>query len=166
MKRKPSAFTLVEVMIVVTLLGILSALVLPTFQGNTTEAKESAAKGNLRAIRTQISLYKLHHDGSFPGYIGGVLQDAATAMAQLTGTSAADGTYSTSKKQAGIYIHGPYLVDLPPNAFNGEESFVFSNDFATDAGTAAGGWLYNPATGEIRLNHSGTDSKGKNYHEY
>lgn len=166
MKRKQNAFTLVELMIVVSILGILSALVLPTFQGNATEAKESAAKSDLRTMRTQISLYKLHHNGAFPGYVAGVLKDVATATGQLEGTSAADGTYTTAKKPSGIYIHGPYLLDIPSNPFNGLSTIVFSTDFATDAGTVSSGWLYNPATGEIRLNKNGTDSKGRNYYEY
>jgi general secretion pathway protein G len=166
MKRKPYAFTLVELMIVVTLLGILSALVVPTFQGNATEAKESAAQSNLRAMRSQISLYKLHHNGTFPGYIGGALQDAATATGQLTGTSAADGNYSAAKQPAGIYVHGPYLLEIPPNPFNNLNTIAFSSDFAADAGTVSSGWLYNPATGEIRLNWTGTDRNGKRYDEY
>jgi prepilin-type N-terminal cleavage/methylation domain-containing protein len=41
MKRK--AFTLIEVIVVVTILGILAALVMPTFQEHIAKARESAA---------------------------------------------------------------------------------------------------------------------------
>jgi prepilin-type N-terminal cleavage/methylation domain-containing protein len=166
MRKEHRAFTLVELMIVVSLLGILSALVLPTFQGNATEAKESAAKSDLRAMRAQISLYKLHHNGAFPGYVGGVLQSVSVVTAQLVGTSASDGSYSASKSPAGIYVHGPYLMEIPVNPFNDLSTIAYSSDFAGDAGSVSSGWLYNAATGEIRLNKGDTDSSGRNYYDY
>ena len=48
------AFTLVEVLIVVAILGILAAIVMPEVQGYTEKAKESAAKENLRQIRSVL----------------------------------------------------------------------------------------------------------------
>ena len=51
---KKSAFTLYEVMIVIVLLGILVAIVVPTLQGQTTNARESAVKDCLMTMRTQI----------------------------------------------------------------------------------------------------------------
>ena len=59
---KNKAFTLVELIIVVTILGILAAIVLPTFQGNVAQARESTAKSDLMTIRNQIEMYKLHHN--------------------------------------------------------------------------------------------------------
>jgi len=84
---KEKAFTLVEVILVVTILGILGALVLPTFQGHIARARESAAKDNLRAIRTQIELYKLQHKGVPPGYVNG--SGAPTALLELQFTATA-----------------------------------------------------------------------------
>ena len=52
------AFTLVEVLIVVAILGILGALVLPTFRGHIIEAKEAAAKDNIRIFRNAIEYFK------------------------------------------------------------------------------------------------------------
>ncbi|MHC4545303.1 MAG: type II secretion system protein [Planctomycetota bacterium] len=62
MNRK--AFTLVEILIVVTILGILAAVVLPTLQGQTAIARESTAKDSLSTMRTQIEMYKLRHVNS------------------------------------------------------------------------------------------------------
>lgn len=50
------AFTLVEILIVVAILGILAALTLPIFQDHMTEAKEAAAKENLRLLRNAIQI--------------------------------------------------------------------------------------------------------------
>ena len=63
-------FSLVEILIVVAILGILAAIVLPEFQAHTQQAKEAAAKDNLRILRQQIELYAAQHNGLAPGYIG------------------------------------------------------------------------------------------------
>ncbi|GAH57778.1 unnamed protein product, partial [marine sediment metagenome] len=68
MKR---AFTLVEVLIVVAILGILAAIVVPQFRSHSQEANEAAAKDNLRILRQQIGLYAAQHSDVPPGYPDG-----------------------------------------------------------------------------------------------
>ena len=55
MKKK--GFTLVEILIVVTLIGILVVMVLPTHRTAVKRAKESVLKENLFQIRDAISKY-------------------------------------------------------------------------------------------------------------
>jgi prepilin-type N-terminal cleavage/methylation domain-containing protein len=52
------AFSLVEVMTVVIVLGILAAIVVPNFAGATDDAKASAVEGSLGAVRSAISGYR------------------------------------------------------------------------------------------------------------
>ena len=85
MRKK--GFTLVEILLVVTILGILAAMVLPTFQGNVATAKESASKSNLSTMRTQIELYKLQHNGYPPGYVNGAGAPIAMVPLQLIQTT-------------------------------------------------------------------------------
>jgi prepilin-type N-terminal cleavage/methylation domain-containing protein len=66
--NKKHAFTLVEILIVVAILGILAAVVVPTFQSHVHLAKESAAKDNLRILRNAIDLYASQHNDAPPGY--------------------------------------------------------------------------------------------------
>ncbi|MHC5022324.1 MAG: competence type IV pilus major pilin ComGC [Planctomycetota bacterium] len=59
------AFTFIELLIVVGLLGILAAIVVPRFVDASGEATESAIKQELKTVRTQIELYRFKH-GQFP----------------------------------------------------------------------------------------------------
>jgi prepilin-type N-terminal cleavage/methylation domain-containing protein len=159
-------FTLVEMMIVVAILGILGAIVLPVYQGHASEAKVSAAKSNLHAIRAQIELYKMQHNGGLPGYVSGAGIPEGMLELQFVGTSEVTGLPTDSKIPAGNYLYGPYLLDIPENPFNGKTAFRYSTDFAIDAGVVNIGWLYDRTTGQIALNCQGTDTDGVAYIHY
>jgi prepilin-type N-terminal cleavage/methylation domain-containing protein len=52
--RVASAFTFVEVMVVVIIIGVLAAIVIPQFGGVTEDAKASACEGGLAGVRSAI----------------------------------------------------------------------------------------------------------------
>lgn len=127
-----SAFTLVEVLIVVIVLGILAAIVVPQFSSASSDANLAALQTNLQTIRAQIELYKAQHNGSYP--------TLANFTAQMTAGTNADGTPGTA--------FGPYLLSIPNNPFTNV------NTITTNAAAAGQGWYYNQATGEFRANDS------------
>ncbi|MBX3316801.1 MAG: pilin [Phycisphaeraceae bacterium] len=63
-------FTMLEVMIVVTIIAILAAVVVPRFGGLTEEARSSAAVSAVSGVRTSISAFRtrriLTGDTPFP----------------------------------------------------------------------------------------------------
>lgn len=54
-----AAFTLVELLLVVAIIGILVGIALPKFVGRTKEARVTAAKADIEAISTAVRLYEL-----------------------------------------------------------------------------------------------------------
>jgi len=166
---KNKGFTLVELIIVVTILGIMAAIVIPTFQGNVATAKESASKTNLMTIRTQIELYKLQHNGVTPGYVNGAGAPIATVPLQLIGTTTVTGQASPSTVPADPFLYGPYLKKIPKNPFNNLSTISYvaaATLFSAAVDGTSSGWLYKKETGEIAINWAGNDTEGVAYYSY
>lgn len=54
-----SGFTLIEIMIVVVIIGILGAIIVPTFMSRPDQARVTAAQTDLRSIAAALDLYRL-----------------------------------------------------------------------------------------------------------
>ena len=65
-RRSRSAFTLIEILIVVIILGILAAIVIPQFSGASSDARNSSLSSTLATLRVQIQYYKLQHNEALP----------------------------------------------------------------------------------------------------
>jgi len=148
------AFTLAEVLIVAAIVGILAAIVIPEFQGHIQQAKEAAAKDNLRILRNTIELYAAQHNGVPPG-------------SQNDDPSGVPGHLFFISQ---LVFAEKYLPKLPENPFNGEifvEMIGNSEAFPTEpVEPYINGWVYQPATKTIKLNWAGTDSVGVAYFDY
>ena len=144
------AFTLVEVLIVVAILGILAAIVMPEVQGYTQKAKENAAKDNLRILREAIERYAAEHNDVAPGYLGDDPSSTPSGLVTI------------------MNLTNEYINEIPENPLNGHNTLqviVNSTDFPESANDASG-WIYKPLTKEVKPNTSGTDSEGVSYYDY
>ena len=63
-------FTLIELMIVVAIIGLLSAIAIPKFGDMLIRSKESSAKGALGSLRSAIDIYYVGNEGKFPSDTG------------------------------------------------------------------------------------------------
>lgn len=63
------AFTLVEILIVVVILGILSAIIVPLYAGATQDSWEGSLQANLNSLQSQIELYNSRMN-DYPDFAG------------------------------------------------------------------------------------------------
>jgi general secretion pathway protein G len=141
-----SAFTLIEILIVVVILAILAAAVIPQFTDSTVDATNSTTVYNLSALRSQIALYKLQHLGTNP--------TLANLPTQLT-------TKTTAAGAAGGPF-GPYFQAIPINPAVNSNAFVAVASAGTaPAAVVAGGagWQYDASNGNIYANDAANLAK-------
>jgi general secretion pathway protein G len=98
-QRATQAFTLVEILIVVVILGILAAIVIPQFTSASQSAEASSLASQLQTLRSQIELYQVQHGGTYPVADGSI-----------------DWTALTEKGGDG---YGPYLQEKPTHGLSG-----------------------------------------------
>jgi general secretion pathway protein G len=58
-------FTLIEIMVVITILGVLAALIVPRVVGRTDDARVAAAKQDIASLMQALKLYRLDN-GRYP----------------------------------------------------------------------------------------------------
>jgi general secretion pathway protein G len=151
-----SGFTLVEVLIVMTVFAIMAATVLPQFTAENQAARETALKQDLKLLRSQIELYKFQHNGNYPGKGSIYPDDFLNAMLL---SSDADGTTGPINSKP----FGPYFLgQLPPNPYTGGTRVRIVDDVgaAVPDDDPVEGWIYNPSTGKIKANCQGTAMDG------
>ena len=75
------AFTLIEILIVVVILGILAAIVIPQFTDASQEASKSSVVSQLQTIRGQIELFRVRNAGNDPDLVNTGWADLITPPA-------------------------------------------------------------------------------------
>jgi general secretion pathway protein G len=121
------AFTLVEILIVVVILGILAAIIIPQFANASSDARTTNLKTTLANVRNQIEIFKAQHNESAPALTG--MWTLMTSLSDTTEVSVANPT--------GTHW-GPYLQAAPINPMN-MKTGISSGATDTDAG-----WYYAP----------------------
>lgn len=157
--NRQDGFTLIELLLVVLILGILAAVVIPQFGSSSQDAKISALKSNLGAVRQALELYALQHNGNYPD----ASDDATTFVNKLTLFSKTDGT--TSDVDRANFPLGPYIkTGMPANPMVDDASAdaVYIDTSVTGIGTfvhsgAGEGWHYKTLTGEFVANQDAYD---------
>ncbi len=69
MRQIGRAFTLIELMLVVAIIGLLAAIAIPKFANMVIKAKEAAILGKLGSLRSAISIYYADSEGRYPTQI-------------------------------------------------------------------------------------------------
>ena len=166
---KERAFTLVEILAVVVLLGILAVIVLPLVANSSISAKESALAHELQMLRRFALIYKTQHREVGPGYPNGDITQAPTEQAffdQMTMASNPAG--QTAAVGTPGFERGPYMMKIPVNPLNNLSTLQMLGDADVFPGNAdnSHGWIYKASTSEFRSDSIGTNDNGKAYYDY
>jgi general secretion pathway protein G len=129
-RSRRSAFSLVELVVVVLIVGILAAVVAPKMFDTAGEARDSATRASLAVVRDAIELYR-SQNGSYPS--------AANIKTDLRN-----------------YYKGTFPKVQTSKVGTAKQN----NDVAASTAdpitvvTGNNGWAYNAATGEFVVNHT------------
>jgi general secretion pathway protein G len=163
-----SAFTMAEILICITAIGVLATVVLPQLSTAKEETKQKSLQNELRSLRTQIAVFRAQHQSVPPGYPRGnplAAPNAQSVLDQLiyhtdAGCIAANGASDR-------FRYGPYLSQAPVNPVNGLSTFeLVGNNQPMPKPDGLTGWIYKPQTQEIIPNIVGKDDSGSAYAAY
>ncbi|MBI5623832.1 MAG: type II secretion system protein [Elusimicrobia bacterium] len=148
-------FTLIELMIVVSIIAILAAVATPKFASLLRKSQEGQTKGNLGALRSILSIYYADNEGLFPSC-----------------TSASNSTVLTDS------FVPKYTGSIPksnPSKYHAESNGAYCHTSITQTGcTHEGyGWIYVGASPTTQSTHGNlfvscfhTDTKGSQWRAY
>ena len=125
--RTRSAFSLVELVVVILIVGILAAVAAPKMFNTASDARTNSTRASLVVVRDAIELYKAKN-ASFP-------------------------THENLTTELKPYMSGPFpSVQITTTNNNATVRALKTLDPFTPSGTE--GWAYNATTGEFYVNHT------------
>lgn len=139
------AFTLIEVMIVVAIVGVLAAIAVPQFAQSLRKSREATTKGNLGTLRSALAMYYASTEGAFP-------QDN---LASLTADS--------------MFLRSIPPKDTPPYHPEGNAVGVYADFSGMTAATEDWFYIGNPLNnsyGVVVVNCVHSDLKGQVWSTY
>jgi len=124
------AFTLLELLIVSSIIAILARTVIPNFIGFDTEAKLSATITNLNTLRTRITMYRAK-EGEYPVSLPDLL----------------------TKTYEGMGVQHPYLDKIPAAMISSPTGNNSAVDMKSDEDLSGeGGWAYYSDKAKVMVN--------------
>lgn len=109
-RSQESGFTLMELIIVMTIIGILAALAVPRFTSALRLAREAVLKEDLHVMRTAIDSYTMDKqkapqsldDLIQDGYLRSIPEDPMTKSTSTWNTDSSDAYASVDQTEPGI----------------------------------------------------------------
>ncbi len=113
-------FTLIEILIVITIIAILATTIIPNFIGFDVEARIAATQTNLNSLRTRITLFRAK-EGAYPESLEELL----------------------TKTYDDMGVQRPYLDRIPPEMVSSKKGNNSIEDLTSDQELSNdGGWTY------------------------
>ncbi len=143
MNNRRNAFTLVDLVVVIMILGILAAVAAPKLLSTSKVPTDNGLRQTLSIMRDAIELYAAENGGSLPPCANATtsLQDALDD-----------------------YIRGTLFPKSPVGTMDRNVTATTTTPIAADA-TPATGWKYNTSTGEFICNSAALSGDGSTAYE-
>ena len=156
--HKPRAFSMLELVIVIAILGIVAAIAVPRLSRASQGAADNALRSDLRVLRSALELYRAEHDGALP-------PGQHIAVALMAYSNRANTLFSVTESQALKTIYGPYLKFPAPSLPVGRRKGADGISSGTEDTVA---WVYDESAGTIRANTDADekDASGTLYSAY
>jgi len=151
-----AAFSLVELVLVVVIIGIVAAIAVPRMTRGGQQAQAKALTATLESVRRAIDYYYAEHN-RFPGYNPDTLApDGQWFVDQLTKWSNARGDVSDVPKSGSNL--GPYLrTPFPTNPINGLDTVKVRATRSESVSRGTTGWIATLSDGSFHANNSEQD---------
>lgn len=130
--KSRSAFTLVELVVVILILGILAGVAAPKLLNTSGQATDNGLRQTLSTVRNAIEIYAAQNAGAYP-----TAANFTTVMED--------------------YVRGDFPVCPLPG--NNDAVVSASTDDPLVADNSSG-WMYNQTTGEFICNSTATSNDG------
>lgn len=135
-KFKKHGFTMIELVLVIMIIAILTAIIVPRYLTQIPQAEIATTKANIENIRGAIAMHR-SEQGSYPA-----------TLSALTSTPSAT---------------SPYLRQIPYECVSNPDVNTVTTGTTV---SGVGGWLYESSTGNVGVNLSGNDVNGKAFSTY
>lgn len=106
-------FTLVEIILVIIIIGILAAIIVPKFAGQSDNAKIANTKANLNSLRSAVRLWQSDHEGEpptalsdlVPDYIRALPEEPITPSTAVAGSVDGSGGWVYDNSDGGVAVN-------------------------------------------------------------
>jgi prepilin-type N-terminal cleavage/methylation domain-containing protein len=77
---RAKGFTLIELMIVVSIIGVLAAIAIPNFMSSRSRAMEASVRANMHSVHVCVEDFSIMAEGYYPGTIDTKVGDVLTVL--------------------------------------------------------------------------------------
>jgi prepilin-type N-terminal cleavage/methylation domain-containing protein len=149
MARPPRhpAFSLLELVIVLVIMGVVAAIAIPRMSSSAENAKAGSLRADLDQLQRSIELYAAEHGDRGPemNSDGSVVANPRAIATRLMRPTNEAGTPAAAAPL------GPYLRLWPRNPYNGRYTIRLDGP---PAGANVAGWRFDSASRTIEADHS------------